>query len=401
MSSSLLFVAALIPLATSPGEPGANGVLHVPDHYETIGAAIDAASDGDVVLVQPGIYTETLDFQGKAITVTGTRPADRAVVRSTVVDAKGAGTTVSFLSGEPPEAELTGLTITGGLADWGGGGLLCMNGSSPTVSYCLIKKNEVIGSWETYGGGIHCDASHPSFAHCVIKANYATHGGGFFARYSARPEFEYCDIVENNSLHGSGGFMGQQSNASFRYCNVTDNTATEGGGGGLQIRDSHATVEHCIIARNQAGLNGGGIWCYNSSPTIDYCTIVDNLAPWNGGAIYCEAIANPVVTNSILVGNGPEEIYIVSGEPAIEFCDVLGGWPGTGNIDANPEFMSDFKLPYILAHDSPCIDAANPADEDGVDWAELSPRYSRYNSVAADMGAYGGPGNVGWLKVLP
>ncbi len=177
--------------------------------------------------------------------------------------------------------------------------------------------------------------------------------------------------------------------------------------GGLQIRDSHATVEHCIIARNQAGRNGGGIWCYNSSPTIDYCTIVDNLAPWNGGALYCEARANPVVTNSILAGNGPEEVYIVAGqgEPIIEFCDVLGGWPGNGNIDAEPEFMAGFsdvpRLRFILGIDSPCIDAASPADEDGVDWAELSPPYSEYNGGAADMGAYGGPGNEGWLEILP
>ncbi len=232
MSSSLLLVATLIPLATSPGELVANSVLHVPDQYESISDAIDSASDGDVVLVQPGVYNETFDFQGKAITVTSTRPADRLVVQSTIVDAKGAGSVVSFLSGEPPEAELTGLTITGGLATWGGGGLLCTNGSSPTVSYCVIEENEVIGPFETYGGGIHCDNSHPTFSHCVIRANYATHGGGFFARYSANPRFEFCDIVENSSLHGSGGFMGRGSDPSFRYCNVTDNAAGHGGGGG-------------------------------------------------------------------------------------------------------------------------------------------------------------------------
>ena len=52
----------------------------VPDDYTTIQGAIDAAVDGDTVLVKPGTYVENISFKGKAITVTSEQGVDVTVI---------------------------------------------------------------------------------------------------------------------------------------------------------------------------------------------------------------------------------------------------------------------------------------------------------------------------------
>lgn len=80
----------------------------------SIQAAIESASDGDVVSVEAGTYAEKIDFLGKAITVVGTGP-------SSVIQGDLTGSVVRFASGEGPASVLDSFTITGGGADFGGG----------------------------------------------------------------------------------------------------------------------------------------------------------------------------------------------------------------------------------------------------------------------------------------
>jgi uncharacterized Zn finger protein (UPF0148 family) len=72
----------------------------VPDKYATIQEAIDAAQDGDEIIVQMGAYRENIDFKGKNILVRSIDPDDPAVVSSTIIDGDGRGPVVSFRSGE-------------------------------------------------------------------------------------------------------------------------------------------------------------------------------------------------------------------------------------------------------------------------------------------------------------
>src|SRR5215813_10443901 len=101
--------------------------IRVPANMPTIQAAIDAAASGDTVLVSPGTYVEQIDFRGKAITV-----ASESGPATTTINANGAGSVVTFRSGESRSSLLTGFTVTGGSNLYGGAGVL-VSGSSPTI----------------------------------------------------------------------------------------------------------------------------------------------------------------------------------------------------------------------------------------------------------------------------
>jgi hypothetical protein len=63
------------PPATDPpttDDPGAtDGIHNVPDEYPTIQAAVDAAAEGDIVLIAPGTYVEAVDVATNDLTIRG------------------------------------------------------------------------------------------------------------------------------------------------------------------------------------------------------------------------------------------------------------------------------------------------------------------------------------------
>ena len=119
--------------------------------------------------------------------------------------------------------------------------------------------------------------------------------------------------------------------------------------------------------------NGGGIYCrYNRSNQFNN-TIIGNSAEGEGGGIYVLNQANtiPVVTNTIVRDNtaptGPEiHLAVTTGsgntyvsDAEVTYCNVAGGWTGTGNIDAPPLFHRPTFGDFQLLPGSPGIDAGD------------------------------------------
>ncbi len=158
--------------------PAQDGNGHAP--FATIQQAIDVAESGQTVVVLPGLYVESLNFKGKAISVTSLALADSnalgpfedvsclGAIDRTIIHGNYEGPAVVFESGEDANTGLTGFTITGGLGRYGGG-ILCY-GSSPTVSHCIITGNRA--AW-VGGGAVDSFQSAMSLINCTISDNYS------------------------------------------------------------------------------------------------------------------------------------------------------------------------------------------------------------------------------------
>ncbi len=291
----------------------------VPDRYNTIQAAVDAAQDQDTVLVRPGTYYENFVIAEKIIVVGSLflTTGDEAYIDSTMIDGEEAESVVTIRNVENEAAVIAGFTITNGDAEFGGG--VFMENSSPTLEYCIIRDNHAYNS----GGGMICrDESYPIISHCTIDHNEVNIGGG-------------------------GGVYCENSGPLFEYCVITRN---------------HSDVE-----------GGGGIHNHNGDSVLINCTISENWADGSGGAVFCTGVAEFHVVNCIFWNNRLYEISLYdNNQITVSYSDVEGGeervvaygesaaaW-GIGNIDDDPRFVDPENGDFHLQITSPCIDAGDP-----------------------------------------
>jgi hypothetical protein len=93
-----------------------------------------------------------------------------------------------------------------------------------------------------------------------------------------------------------------------------------------------------------------------------------------GVGIWCHDQASPVITNTIVWDNSGAEILVQSGSPSVSYCDVKGGFPGTGNIDLDPLFRDPARGDFTLTSVSPCVDAGDPGYRPCAADLEQNPR---------------------------
>ena len=342
-----LIAAAVLGLAGSSFAD----IINVPADYTTIQAAVDAASNGDEILVAPGTYTgtgdEVVNTLGKPITIRATGTPEE-----TIIDGEGARSVVHYNNSEGPDTIIEGFTITGGSANYGG---LWIAGGSPTITDCTISNNTA----SSFGGGISClsDCS-PTITDCTITNNNSR---GIYCSNSSSPTITDCTISNNTADENGGGiYCGSSGAITITGCTISGNTSVngdnnddQGNGGGIYCSGSGAiTISDCEITTNSAsgadwgqGGDGGGIYCCGSSPTISGCTIRNNTASSSGGGIWCSGPgfwqcpgeSSPTITNCMISNNTADEngggIDCYSSSLTISGCtisDNLAGGLGGG-----------------------------------------------------------------------
>jgi hypothetical protein len=321
------------------------------------------------------------------------------------------------------QAILDGFVITNGRANGGdpfhndGAGMYNSADDSPVIANCLFKNNFAGDD----GGGIYNDHSSPTVTNCTFSGNHAGHfGGGIGNYYYSSPNISNCTFTQNSSEYGGGicnnyhcdavisdsMFSGNtadagggihnhcDSNAAIDYCSFLGNEASESGGG-MCNGSSSPVITNCTFGSNRSlgdGLEGGGGICNYGpgSPEFINCIIYNNTAANIGGAVYnhsggspmmtnCTLVYNealhggcmynressPIITNCILWSNtgnlSHDEFYDWVASPLVTYSDISGGYPGNGNISADPLLANPISGNVHLLPSSPCIDSGSNA----------------------------------------
>jgi len=300
-----------------PGNPSVSDPLEdgSAEHpFDAIQEGVDAASDGDEVVVCDGTYTgdgnRDIDFAGRLITVRSENGADTCII-----DCQGSELDPHrgfyFHSGETPAAVIAGLTVTGGYVDSsspvgpGGGGINCVY-SSPTLSNCTIVANTASGSTAAArGGGIHFYEADATLIQCRIGGNTAFTGGGVWSSYSQLTLNE-CVIEVNSSISWGGGICCHGPwRSRLMDCTINGNSTSDYGGGIYCGDGTPLTAVNCAMTGN-AAFRGAGVYCFANSlyfpPRFTNCTIGGNTALDSGGGVYCDQ-SSLALTDCVISGN--------------------------------------------------------------------------------------------------
>jgi serine protease len=286
--------------------------INVPADQPTIQDAINAASNGDAIVVAPGTYKENIDYHGKAVTIRSSSGAEQ-----TIIDGGNAGTTVTFDTGETSASVLTGFTIQNGSASFGAG--MSMLLASPTIVRNIFRNNSE-GSGG-YGAAIGGNISSP-----VIEDNQFMNNTCDTQFLSGVVSFinDSSPVIINNIFVGNPCRAINMTLPTGNTPVIANNTIV-GNTVGVRVDARVETLSQIyannMIVGNQVGLE------------------VDFLNPGN----------EPTWKNNLLFGN------------ILNYQGITDQTGTKGNISADPKFVNQKADEFQLQADSPAIDAGSLA----------------------------------------
>ncbi len=233
------------------------------------------------------------------------------------------------------------------------GGAIYSDLSDLTLSNCTFTQNRISpadGPTAFAWGGAICNGSdsRPVLTDCIFVKNIAGSGGGICNYPGANLTLKGCSFL-GNSANSGGALDISHCYAMLVGCTFSGNLAAQSGGAIHSDLAKSLKVVNCLFTGNKA-MQGGALYMYGArDTTVANCTFAANVAG-TGSTLCCGDWPSVFeLTNCVLwdglnsiwkygdVGNGPGP---PPGESniSVTYSNVQGGWPGEGNIDADPCF---------------------------------------------------------------
>jgi len=297
--------------------------------FATIQKGIDTATDGDTVIVMPGLYLDPLNddyimFSGENITLTSIDPNDWEIVESTVI--RGF---VQFAGTEDANCVLIGFSIK-----------------------------------DPYDGGVYGNGTGAAISHCVISGN----SPGGIAIVDCYGTISNCLITDNTNCVGCGGPL---LPAIFECSGLIKNCTIANNASGISISaDKSLTMENCIIYNN-----GGSPIEVPSGSALDisYCDLQGGLEGITGGGTVNWGLGN--IDAYPYFVDATNEDYRLRSE----------GWQWSKYLIHGSHWTYDYVS-------SGCIDAGNPGSPLGDELLTIpdDPDHIWGENLRINMGAFGG-----------
>jgi len=367
----------------------------VPQEYATIQVAVNAAANGDTILVAEGTYLENIVITKKIIL--GSRyiiDKDTSHISKTILDGgipthPDSASVIRTFAGSDTITVISGFTIRNGkgtkldlagTADWvTGGGILIFAGGA-TITYNSISNNTLNSALGVYGGGITVDPYLGPINYWIIDHNNITNN-------------VITSLTIAPSLGAEGGGVWLTGNGRFMNNVVSGNIATSNGthsaGGGISLIGSSTVLIANNNIRNNFANNGGGFWMGAATQTTrPSVTVQNNLVISNSGtsgaAMNILSGDFKLINNTIAYNYGDTAIKLFNFRGGLTFLllnnivwnpefpgqifpidlsvgsynNVRSGMVGTGNINTDPLFVPNNSM-YPLSDSSRCIGAGS------------------------------------------
>jgi len=312
-----------------------------------IQSAMDAAEPGDVVLVLPGIYVE---FHEARVTLG--------------VDLMGAGPSDTVLVGDE---DRHGGVLHGRIEAW-----------DSRIEGFTLRSVDLVCHGTTVFDSVFENSSVKGDEASVSDCAFFDRDGPYGQRYAGHAIecwgdhlwVERCSFENNAGIHMGDGRTFTVTNSLFANCSS-----------GVWVAAGSVQITNSLFAFNSEGVH----------IFEDYDAIVHSCTFFGNETAIVYDWDPPSLNNSIIWGtlfsnfHCPADSLLNSGvgPPPVTFSCIEGGYPGRGNIDLDPQFMSTSPIEpcFHLWPTSPCIDAGDGTSEYSN---EPQPNGRRIN-----MGAYG------------